>query len=197
MSEQETTPTEQSPGEEAPSLEALYEQYEIQPAETTQPVNVSEQAPEKKSEAAIQDEILAFRRELAAERERKAVEAEQADLNNAIAKLEKESGLKGKDTVLRGYLIAKAHEDARLKTLWDKRSANPQAWEKALRILGNEVRKEFAVENPQLEENQRAMEESQRAQTTAAPAKDSPEAEVMRMNPANFAQFWGRLAGRG
>lgn len=195
----EETTVEQKPPE-APTLESLYQEYNVQPTGEQPPPQQtsSEQTPpEKEDAAAIQQEIARFRQELAAERQTKAAVAEQEDFQHAIAAVSQEAELEGKDTVIRGYLIAKAHEDERLRALWDKRKENPQAWSKALKILAGEVKKEFAVPNPQLEENQRAMEESQRTQSTTAPPPKSKEEDVLRMSQAEFSQFWGRLAGRG
>lgn len=196
----EETTVEQKPPE-APTLESLYQEYDVQPGEPPPQQTSPEQTPPVKEDAAaIRKEIAGFRQELAVERQHKAIateEAEEADFQHAIAQVGKEAELEGKDTVIRGYLIAKAHEDQRLRAMWDKRKSNPQAWNKALKILAGEVKKEFAVPNPQLEENQRAMEESQRTQSTTAPPATSKEDEVLRMSQAEFSQFWGRLAGRG
>lgn len=195
--------TEQKPAQaessEQPTLESLYDQYSVTAPQSTpeRVATVPEQKPGGDTVAAIHKDVAAFRAELAAERAETARTRDEADLKKAIAALQTESDIEGKDTILRGFLIAKATEDQRLRTLWENRRNNPQAWEKALKILGGEVKKEFAVPDPQLEENQRAMEESQRAQSTSAPPRASPEQEVLRMKPAEFAQYWSRLSRRG
>lgn len=194
MNEAPTAQTEPKPAE-APSLEDLYQEYNVQPNSPQPPTAEPKPAPE--SNAAIQDEIKKFRQELQADRAQKQADAEQKDFNSAVAELAKEADLKGKDSLLKGFLIGKATEDERLRTLWEKRAENPQAWSKALKILAGEVKEAVAVPNPQLEENQRAMDESQRAGTSTAPVPPKPGDDVMRMNEAEFAQYWARLARRG
>ena len=205
MTEQ-TAQAEQTPASEAPpkqTLEDLYDQYDVgvtpeQPtgaplaAEPT-----AEHQPATEDVAAIQRDLAALRAEREAEKRAALQRDEEADLNRAVAILGKEAELEGKEDILRGFLVAKATQDARLRALWDQRLVKPKAWRSALGILADEVRGEFAVPNPQLEENQRAMEESQRAQTTAPPPSKSADEKVMGMNEADFGHFWHKLAGRG
>ena len=204
----ETTQPEQTPAaestEQAPSLESLYAEYNVTaPQQPTpqggngQAAPSGEQQPPETNVAAIHQEMAAFRNELAAERQRRADEAVEADLNRAIATVAKESELEDKDTMVKGFLLAKASEDQRFRVLWENRGANPQAWDKALSAVAAEMRQQFAVPDPQLQENQRAMAESQRAGSTAPPPQQSVEDKALAMNPAEFTQFWGRLAGGG
>lgn len=202
MTEQ-TAQTEQKPAEATsepqPTLESLYDEYNIGTA-TEEPPAAEPQAeppPATNDPAAIQNEIAQFRREREADKAARQQREAEADLKTAIATLGKEAEIAGKDSLLRGFLIAKATEDQRLRTLWESRNTNPKAWKSALKILADEVKNEFTMPNPQIEENQRALDESQRAQTTSAPAQPDREQKVASMNDAEFSQFWGRLAGRG
>lgn len=196
----EQMPAAEAPTEPKPTLESLYDEYNIGTVvtETVPAAEPSaEPAPATNDVAAIRNDLAEFRRERQADRvERERIETE-ADLKTAIASLGKDAEIEGKDSLLRGFLVAKASEDPRLRTLWESRRSNPKAWKSALKILADEVKDEFAVPNPQLEENQRALDESQRAQTTAAPAQPDKVERVMSMNDAEFSHFWGRLAGRG
>lgn len=206
MTDQTPAQAEQQPATEAapqPSLESLYAEYNVPaPQQPATPVGqpaapTAEQKPAQENVAALHQEVAAVRQELAAARQQTQQQTQEADLKKAIATLGKEAGLEGKDLMLRGFLIAKAEEDQRLRTLWEKRQENPQAWKKALSILATEAKGEFAVPNPQLEENQRAMEESQRAGSSVAPPAKTAEQKAEQMNEAEFNQFWMRLAGRG
>lgn len=208
----QNAPAEQAPAEQTtpqPTLESLYAEYNV-PAATTQsngsgtaggePVTPAatptEQTPAGNEVAAIHQEVSVFRQELAADRQRRFKETETADLKQAVDTLAEKADLKGKEKVIKGFLLAQASEDQRLRALWDRRGENPQAWDKALSILSADVKKEFQVPNPQLEENQRAMDESQRAASATAPAQPSPSDDVMKMPDADFQQYWGRLIGR-
>lgn len=203
MTEQTAQP-EQKPVAEAipepkPSLESLYEEYNVG-KDTGQPTAaepIAEQTPVTNDVAAIHQEVAELRRERAADKAARAQREVEADLKKAVATLGKEAEIKGKEPILRGFLIAKAEEDPRLRALFDARNTNPKAWKSALKILADEVRDEFQVANPQIEENQRAMDESQRTQTNIAPGQPDREQKVLSMNPADFSNFWGRLAGRG
>ena len=206
MTEQTTAPAEQKPADALPeakqSLEQLYADYNVgtEPegeAPQTAVTATPEQTPGDQGDSALREQLAAIQRRLDMKDSQDQQALDEADLNKAVATLGKEAGIDGKEGILRGYLIAKAQEDGRLRALWDARNRQPKAWNQALKILSDEVREEFDIANPQLEENQRAMDESQRAQSTTRPAPDSPEEKVMRMDDGDFGHFWARLAGRG
>jgi hypothetical protein len=178
-------------------LESLFDEYNVSPAANADPPPKVELKPPEKAETAILAEVASMRQEFAADKARRTQDADEADIKQAVDTLGKEAGIKGKESLLRGYLIAKATEDQRLRALWEGRGQNPTAWNKALKILSDDVKGEFSVPDPQMEENQRAMDESQRAASTSLPVTAKPEDRVKQMNPAEFAQFWGGLAGRG
>ncbi len=201
--------TEQQPAEATklpepqPTLDELFTEYDIgreTPAASppnAAPPPAEPPAPTATDETAIHQKLAALERTISADRQERVQAQEEADFKSAVAKLGKNAGIEGKDTMLRGYLIAQATEDPRLRTLWERRNMNPKAWAKALEILADDVRDQFAVPNPQLEENQRAMDESQRAQSTSAPPPQKPEDKVMGMSDPEFSNFWAKLTGRG
>ena len=199
MTEETKAQIEQKPSEaeSTQTLESLYDEYNVGVSEPEVAAPTPEQQPAGDNAAAIQAELAAIRQELAANKAAERVANEEADLRNAVAILGAESGLEGKESVLKGYLIGKATEDQRLRTLWENRSKNPKAWKKALEILGSEVKDELSIPNPQLEENQRALEDSQRTSSASPPPATSAEERLMKLNPAEFANEWARLAGRG
>ena len=196
----QTAQAEQTPASEAPpvqkqTIEELYDTYNVSaepqtPAQPTAEPAAVEPTPEPKPGTeditAIRNDLAELRAAREADKRAALQREEEADLNKAVAILGKEAGLEGKDSILRGFLIAKATEDPRLRALWDARLVKPKAWREALSIFADEVREEFAVPNPQLEENQRAMEESQRAGSTAPPQAKSMEEKAMSMNDADF-----------
>ncbi len=202
---QPTAQAEQTPAPEAPpkqTLEDLYDQYDVpvQPSvgETPAAEPTAEPAvPATDDNAAILSKLAKLEAENAANRAEALRRTEDADLNRAVDFLEREAELKDKKPILKGFLIAKASEDQRLRALWNSRAEKPKAWRQALEILADEARQIFAVANPQLEENQRAMDESQRAQSTSAPPAEKPEDKVMGMKDPEFDHFWAKLTGRG
>ena len=202
----ETAQAEQTPASEAPAskptLEDLYDQYDVgyqqqtQLAETPAAEPTAEQTPATDEVAAIRQEIATLRAESQANKQAAMEREEEADLKRAVAILEDVSEVKGKGAVAKGFLIAKASEDSRLRALWQARKEKPKAWRQALEILADEFHQEFSVANPQLEENQRAMEESQRSQGTTPLKQPTPEDKALAMNDRDFGNFWSRLAGR-
>lgn len=203
MTEQ-TAQAEQTPAPEAPpqqTLEDLYNQYNVgvQEQPTGAPPAVEptpEPTPGTDDVTAIRHDLAQFRAEREADRQSALQREEESDLKQTVATLSKDAGIEGKESLLRGYLIAKATEDPRLATLWNARKTNPGAWNKAVGILAADVQQAFSVANPQLEENQRAMEESQRTQSTSAPTAPEPEKKVMEMPDGDFQRFWDRLSGK-
>lgn len=192
----EPTPVAEAPPK--PTLESLYDEYNVGVTEIPPAAEpIAEPEPATNDIAAIRSELAQNRKERAADKAEREQRATEADLKTAIATLGKDAGIEGKDSLLRGFLVAKATEDQRLRTLWESRNSNPKGWKAALKILADEVKDEFAMPNPQIEENQRALDESQRNQSTAAPGEPDKVQRVMSMPDGEFSQFWGRLAGRG
>ena len=205
MTEQTTAQAEQTPAPEAPpkqTLEDLYNQFNVgveqqsigaPPAVEPTP---EPQTPGTDDVTAIRSDVAQLRTAWQAERQANQQREEEADLKQAINTLGTEAGIKGKESLLRGFLISKATEDQRLQTLWHARKTNPGAWKKAIGILADEVQQEFSMPNPQLEENQRAMEESQRGQSSTAPPTPEPEKRMMDMSDGEFQAVWDRLSGK-
>ena len=192
MTEQ-TTSQEQEPGKQ--SLEDLYGELEIkEPQQQPQP---QETKLSVGNDAAILEEIRSLKAEMAAEKETRARNQENSDFKDAVATLAEVSGLKGKETLLKGLLLGKASEDERLRKLWENRAENPKTWESALGILAEEAKSAFVVTDPQLEENQRAMDESQRSRSAVAPETPSKTDELMKMPDGQFQQVWQQILRGG
>lgn len=187
MTEETTTPE----SSEEPTLEELYAQFDAPAEPKPQPP-----APKVEANDAVLQEIQNLRRDFEAEKQARSHAAEESDLNSAVSAMAKASGIKGKNTLLKGYLLAKAGEDTRLQNAWNQRKSNPAAWEQVLGTLAKDVQKEFEVPDPQLEENQRAMAMSQKAASSKPPDPDSIEEKAKKMSDSEFGQLWGNLIGR-
>ena len=62
------------------------------------------------------------------------------------------------------FLETQYRKDPNLKKIWDNRAENPEALEKALDVLGKEwAAKNTTTVDPQIAENQRALQASQRS----------------------------------
>ena len=80
------------------------------------------------------------------------------------------------------------------KRIWDNRDRNPEAFEKALKVVAEKRSAMFQVrQDPQIAENVRAAQSSQR--TMATTAKQRPEDEAPN-DPREFDAWW-RAKARG
>lgn len=187
---EETQSQEQPP--EKPTLESLYKEFEPKIPAQQQPQAAQPSAPAG-NDNAILSEVQALKAEIEAEKTARNRDKEDKDFQSAVAKLAKSAGLTGKDTTLKGFLLGKAHEDERLRSLWENRSIAPKTWESALELLAEEAKSQFVVTDPQLEENQRAMEDSQRSKSATAPPASTQEQDVMQMSDGEFEYAWQSL----
>jgi hypothetical protein len=125
--------------------------------------------------------LQATRQELGSLRQQLNNERTEADIKKAVGTIADESGLDPKFAEVAFQLRAK--EDARLLTIWNNRSKNPHALEKALKAVAAEFKQTYTVkQDPQLVENQRAVKASQ--QQLATTHKPSQNDEWASMTPA-------------
>lgn len=119
----------------------------------------------------------------------RAQTAEKAELEGLVDKMA--PNFEGVPKPYLKYALADHYEQNPIfAKIWDNRSQNPQALEKAITAITPEIQKQLAIQpNAQLEENQRALEQSTKS-TTAEP---NPNQDVMNLNNAEFGQEWERL----
>ena len=90
----------------------------------------------------------------------------QADIKAAVEKVSKSVG-EGDPTMIELYLEKEAREKPGFRSIWENREANPKALEKALSAISNDLKGKFSVKaDPQLTENQRAIQQSQQSSNT-------------------------------
>ncbi len=117
-------------------------------------------------------------------------ERTEADIKQAVGTIVEKSGLK--PSIAEVALQAKARDDPRFRAIWNNRVKNPVALKAALNAVAEEFQAEFTVkQDPQLVENQRAVQASRNAMATTQRQSDqdkwtgmSPterQAEVQRM----------------
>jgi len=190
MTEENLQSQEQAP--EKQTLEDLYKEFEPKLPAKEQPEAAKTTAPNG-NDTAILTEFNSLKAEIEADKLARAREKEDKDFKSAVATLAKSAGLEGKDTILKGFLLGKATEDERLRTLWENRSIAPKTWEAALELLAEEAKSQITVTDPQLEENQRAMEDSQRTRSATAPQAPTQEQDIMKMSDGEFDFAWQSL----
>jgi len=117
-------------------------------------------------------------------------ERTEADIKQAVGTIVEKSGLK--PSIAEVALQAKARDDPRFRAIWNNRAKNPVALKAALSAVADEFQAEFTVkQDPQLVENQRAVQASRNAMATTQKQTDQDkwagmtpnerQAEVQRM----------------
>jgi len=128
---------------------------------------------------------------LTAQQQAEAKRAMEADVSKAVETM-KESAPDMKPKMLEALLDAKAREDTRFKSLWDNRSKNPDAWDKAVKAYGRQMASEFQVKvDPKLQAAQQARKIAQGAMATTA--TETPDSKWDSMKQDEFASNWERM----
>lgn len=204
--------TTQAPSTEAatePSLDQVFETYNVDTPATPQQAPQQSQPQPKAELPSIPDPALdpeGFKRyeaSRAAESQvlRQSLEGvigklsqmeraelarkEEADIRSAVAFL-KEGVPDADEEMLEVYLGFKARKEPRLLQVWQNRDKNPKALNAALKAVRNEAASKFALKtDPQLAENQRAMKTAQQAMATASKEPDMNE-KLGKLQGASF-----------
>jgi len=105
-----------------------------------------------------------------------AQKAIDADVKSAVDTVNKIVG-HDNDKWIEFQLQDKARTNPGFQKLWDNRAQNPQAFQKALTAIGNELKANSTemLSDPQLAENQRAVNQSQMNSNVNAPEVSSME----------------------
>jgi hypothetical protein len=115
-----------------------------------------------------------------------AQERLNADVDRAVARVN--GKLKVDPQLAEAALEVEYKRNPTFQRIWDNRDKNPQAFQKALDVLSDKLAPMFQVrQDPQLAENVRAAQSSQRTMATTTHVKnEAPE------DPREFAQWWER-----
>lgn len=112
--------------------------------------------------------------ELTQMRQKLSQERTEADIKQAVGTIVEKSGLK--PTIAEVALQAKARDDPRFLSIWNNRSKNPAALKAALDAVATEFQAEFTVkQDPQLVENQRAIQASRNQMATTQKTSDQDQ----------------------
>lgn len=121
-------------------------------------------------------------------------EALEADISKAV-KTVNEIVNHPKPKMVEVALELKAQEDPKFKAIWDNRQKNPQALERALKVVAKELAEDFSIKvDPDLVKSQRALKLSQ--QQTATTKKEEPD-DGIPTDPQEFAIWWNRSVSGG
>ena len=97
------------------------------------------------------------------------------------------SKLKVDPMLTEALLNVEYKQNPSFKRIWDNRQKNPEAFKKGLEVLANKLYQKVQVrQDPQLAENVRAAQTSQRAMSTT---KNAQQEEVPK-DPREFDRWW-------
>lgn len=117
--------------------------------------------------AQTKGELTNMQRQLAQERT-------EADIKQAVGTIVEKSGLD--PDIAEVALQAKARQDPRFLKIWNSRTQNPEALKAALSAVATEFQSKYTVkQDPQLVENQRAIQASRNAMATTQKQSDQDQ----------------------
>ncbi len=114
----------------------------------------------------------------------------ESDIKSAVQKVNEKANLD--PAMVEFYLDKMVREKPGFETIWNNRTQNPTAFNKALDAISTEIQGKFAVKSdPDLVKNQQAATQSQ--QTTSA--KDEPDSPFDGLTPGSpeWNQQWAIL----
>lgn len=122
----------------------------------------------------------------------------QRDIAEAVKSVkESHDVLKGRsDKLVHRYLEGEAAEDKRIQKAWIDREANPKAWSKVLKGLGEKMAKEFEdVPDPQLTADRESARDAVRGSSTDTP----PETKITNedLDGLSDAEFRAKMREMG
>lgn len=121
-------------------------------------------------------------------RQERHVTSVRSDINDAVAIVEKETGLDPK--MIEVYLDMQARDDPRFQKVWLERKSNPKLFNAALQAVSNEISDKFqARTDPSLLANQKAM----RAYASGSSTRQSASDGWDNLSQADFNRKWSQL----
>ena len=195
---QQTPPVQSTQQQQEPQPQQV-----VQPSITKTPDPVTEPEAFAQSQTFLSQELSALRsqftevtQQLSQERDNVASKTEERDFHNLADEIAKSSGL---DTdIAEAGLLHKFVKDSTFKHIWNNRNTNPQAMKKVKTILTNEMKTKYAMKtDPQIAENQRALEEANKGASSSTKSDESIEDRVAKMDNREFANFEREMINKG
>ena len=127
---------------------------------------------------------------LSAHENRMVQQQVEADLNRAVATVNKKLGVENEMAEI--ALRMEYEKNPSFQKIWDNRNKNPQAFEKALDVVADKYSQKFSVrQDPQLTANQMAAKKSLQTMNKS-PAEDH-NSKWDNMAPGEFEREWERM----
>lgn len=125
------------------------------------------QQQQSQHQAALQGQLQEVSSKLEQYEQERINQRVQTDIKAAVETISKQVE-EGDPMMIELYLEKEAREKPGFKSIWHNREANPKALDKALKAISNDLKGKFSVKaDPQLTENQRAIQQSQQSSSTS------------------------------
>lgn len=186
--------------ENTESLESLAAQFEVQQSPPVQRTESSEPPKFESPEDGVNwlaSQYSQTRAELEKVSQNLSQREQEAFVNDQLKALDLAvktvgEGVELDPSLVEGFLHTTYNRDKNFAKIFDNRGQNPQAYEKALAVLSGQLKAKTSVKHdPQITENNRALEQLQRSARTGA--RESIEDTVANMSASEFDRYWERL----
>lgn len=168
------------------SLEDIAAQFEM----PNEPQKQPEQSPTPALDGVekLSQQLSQVQQRLDAEDARRAQEAERADIESAVQAI-KGVASEADEKLIKGMLYAEYGENEAFRKIFDNRHQNSKAYNDALSLVGKAVKEAAAITvDPQVAENERALHQSIKNQSSYEPS-DIPEEHRNMSDEAAFAMM--------
>lgn len=175
----------QAQGDDLDTLLAEFDQGQSPAAASTQPAQ----------QQATGDDLKVVAEEVRAWRTERQQETFKRDMGETIKKVRGDLDAElFDDSLVRGYVNARADEDPRLAQAWVNRHTNPKAFNRVVEQLGREFRQKWSkMPDRQATEDHAAVTAAVRSASTRAP--DAPPPDFSRMSNSEFQAEKDKLFG--
>ena len=144
------------------------------------------------AQSQVQSEIRQVTSELSQLRQERVQQKVNADVDRAVQIVNQK--LKVEPDLAEALLNMEYAKNPTFRRIFDNRDKNPIAFDKALGVLSDKFHSKVQVrQDPQLAENVRAAQSSQR--TMATTKQNSQQEEIGNMSDADFQRWWSQNRG--
>ncbi len=144
---------------------------------------------------ALNQQVSSYTQAFEQERAQRASEKEKGDIRAAVDTISADLDA-ANPMAVEGFLHYKYVHDPAFQRIWANRDSNPAAWNKALGVLSQEYKQSMTtVVDPQLAENQRALEQSYRGVNTGRAPANADRQRWAEMSDDDFDNEWDRMSG--
>ena len=180
VSENDVETTSSTEGETAQDLDSILNEYESAQA-----------TPQQKSEP----DVKALAEKLNALEQERVAERTQKDIQSAIGTVKDGLDIQMPDEVIEGILYAKADKNAKFRQAWNERHTNPTGFNKVLKAVQAELKKNFAsMPDKSVNDDREALASAVRgSKSTTVETQDFDAKSIAKKSDREFQAYLREL----